>query len=79
MEVPYSESGESFVLGKGRRWSDAVTVSTPFGYFDMDRNGERILTTVQQASAAERSNGIRVTLLLNFFDELRRRVPVRRK
>jgi serine/threonine-protein kinase len=79
MEVPYSESGESFVLGKSRRWSDAVTVSTPFGYFDMDRNGERILTTLQQATAEERSNDIPVTLLLNFFDEVRRRVPVRRK
>jgi hypothetical protein len=47
--------------------------------FDLAPDGKRILTipALEVESGSDKSN-VQVTVLLNFFDELKRRVPVNR-
>jgi Tol biopolymer transport system component/tRNA A-37 threonylcarbamoyl transferase component Bud32 len=73
MELAYSEKGDSFLAEKARRWSDSVI---PYA-FDMSSDGNRILTSVLEGSAKGQDSDSHVTLLLNFVDEVRRRVPHR--
>ena len=73
MELAYSEKGDSFLAEKARRWSDSAV---PFN-FDMSSDGNRILTSVLESSAKGQDSDAHVTLLLNFADEVRRRVSHR--
>jgi hypothetical protein len=45
-----------------------------FGFFDLAPDGKRFI--VVQTEAPEQKGPQKVTLLLNFFDELRRRAPI---
>ena len=73
MSVGYTASGESFVAGKPRVWADNVRA---IAGFDLAPDGNRVAvlepTASREASKPERS----VVFVLNFFEELRRRVPV---
>jgi serine/threonine protein kinase/Tol biopolymer transport system component len=72
MEVAYAEEGNSFVPEGPRPWSD---VTIPFASFNLSPDGARAIIVVPVDPGRERRD-LHVTFLLNFFDELRRRVPV---
>jgi len=77
MEAPYHAKGDSFVAERPRLWSD-----TRFGTSGIDRgrpydlspDGKRLVIPLFPEQEARKGN-IHVTFLLNFFDEVRRRLP----
>jgi hypothetical protein len=73
--VDYRVDGDSFVPSKPRLWSDRQIFYPGVSNLDLAPDGQRfaVLTTPDAASGAKSS--VRVTMLLNFFDELRRRMP----
>ncbi len=71
MEVEYSVEGEAFVPTKPRPWSSAPIVTPGF---DVSPDGQRLAVLVPDVVAGKTEH-LHVTFLLNFFDELRRRVP----
>jgi serine/threonine-protein kinase len=78
MVVGYTVKGDSFVADKPRIWSDtplAGAVNTTKN-FDLAPDGKRIaafMAATETKGAVEAQN--HVVFLLNFFDELRRKVP----
>ena len=70
MAASYTANGEAFTPSKPRLWAAKKDLPT---YFDLAPDGKRF--AVSQAEASEQKNATHVTFLLNFFDELRRRVP----
>jgi Tol biopolymer transport system component len=74
MMAPYSVNGASFTPGRPRSWSDKQLASLPAGQnMDLAPDGKRF--AVLMAQQTEPRSPTEVTFLLNFFDELRRRVP----
>jgi len=63
--------GGSFVAGKPRRWSDQPLLNTGYTNIDLAPDGTRFAAVPASTTLVE----VRLGLLLNFFDELRRRVP----
>ena len=45
---------------------------------DLARDGKRFITFFMPEAPAGEKGSVHVTMLLNFFDELRRRIPARR-
>jgi len=74
MVASYVVEGNSFVAGRPRIWSpipirrDGVRQS-----FDMSADGKRAVVFPQPAAQSDGS--VHATFLLNFFDEVRRRIP----
>ena len=69
--VPYSFSGRTFTPGEVREWSEApVFQNGRLPTVDLAPDGKRFLVT----PAVPGAEPVHVTLLLHFFDELRRRV-----
>jgi serine/threonine protein kinase/Tol biopolymer transport system component len=78
MVVSYAASGDSFVPGKPRVWSDHRTldlVSPPIPSYDLAPDGKRFAVVLYPDGTADQKPITHLTVLLNFFDELRRRVP----
>ena len=74
MAVSYSVNGDSFVAEKPRVWIDKLGGTS----YDLAPDGKRVAVLTPVAVAAETPKpDHEVTILFNFFDELRRRVPVR--
>jgi Tol biopolymer transport system component len=77
MVLDYIVSGASFMPGKPRVWSDKQLfnpVSTP--NLDLAPDGKRFaVLTLPETPAGSEKGTVHVTVLLNFFDELRRRIP----
>jgi len=71
MAAPYTISGDTFVPGKPRVWSTVhiAEIGTSRNY-DVHPDGKRILALLP----AESKGDSHVTVLLNFFDELKRKV-----
>ena len=79
MVADYIVKGDSFMAGKPRVWSDtqirpAAVLSPPL---DLAPDGKRLAILPRDAPAEAQRGSVHVTFLLNFFDELRRRVPAR--
>jgi serine/threonine-protein kinase len=74
MAAAYTVKGDSFVADKPRMWSDRRLPSLVAGAYDVAPDGKRIAAILP----AEDPQGAQhhVIFLLNFFDDLRRRVPV---
>jgi len=75
MVVDYSVNGDAFVPGKPRRFSD--TPINPVGgrpCFDIAPDGKRVLAFPVGEKAAE-SGALRASFLVNFFDEVKRKLP----
>jgi Tol biopolymer transport system component/tRNA A-37 threonylcarbamoyl transferase component Bud32 len=71
----YSAKGETFLPGKPVVWSDKqIFAPTNDENFDVSPDGRKIAAIMQLSG--ESGASVHVTFLLNFFDELRRRVPV---
>ena len=77
--VAYVMRGDQFVPGPPRLWPGVHLPAGEGSYsmrnFDLSRDGRRLLTLDEPNPPASLAPA-GITLLLNFFDELRRRVPV---
>ncbi len=71
MEVTYTEEGNSFLADEPQRWSEATL---PFAAFNVSPDTTRAVIAIP-AEPLDARHTLHVTLLLNLFDELRRRAP----
>jgi serine/threonine-protein kinase len=78
MVAAYAVKGESFVADKPRVWSEkqlgGIVNSTR--NVDLAPDGKRVVALMPVETADGQRAQSQVTFLLNFFDELRRKVPV---
>jgi hypothetical protein len=75
MVVDYTANGDSFQAGKPRLWSNTRLNPGVAGGLDLAPDGKRFVGFPAQDAVDTQKGSVQVTLLLNFFDELRRRVP----
>ena len=74
MVAAYTTEGESFRAEKPRLWSEGRYVVRGSRMFDLHPDGNRVaMATAPVASGVKQD---KLTFLFNFFDELRRIVPV---
>jgi Periplasmic component of the Tol biopolymer transport system len=73
MAVDYTVNGDSFVPGKPRLWSDRQILFTGSSNLTLAPDGKRFAVFPPPEISKGRNEAVRVTFLLNFFDELRRR------
>jgi Tol biopolymer transport system component len=72
MVAAYTANGNSFTASKPRPWSNAQIS----GELDLAPDGKRFMEARPRADAVgEPASSVQVTFLLNFFDEVRRRIP----
>jgi serine/threonine-protein kinase len=78
MVASYQAPGDSFVADKPRSWSERrlVSLSTTRSY-DPAQDGKRVVALMPADPPQARQE--HVVFLLNFFDELHRRVPLSSK
>ena len=81
MVVDYTVSGSSFVAGKPRVWSDQRFLVSPgggpFPPVALAPDGKRFAIMRYANGTMDPPSNLRLTFLLNFSDELQRRVPNR--
>jgi serine/threonine-protein kinase len=76
MAASYSTQADSFTAGVPRVWSPTqVRRNSVQQNFDISPDGKRVIMFPRPASE-ESTGNLHATFLLNFFDEVRRRVPV---
>jgi serine/threonine-protein kinase len=73
--VDYRVDGGSFLPGKPRVWCDRQIFDPGVSHLDLAPDGKRFVILVPPDSAGKEKGSVHVTFLLNFFDELRRRIP----
>jgi serine/threonine-protein kinase len=73
MSVSYIVNGDSFVADKPRVWAEKLGGASGF---DLSPDGKRLIVTIPVATSQAPTADHHVVFVLNFFDELRRRVPV---
>jgi hypothetical protein len=71
-----SVTGDSFAAGTPRVWSETPVRSTGVGNqpLDLAPDGKRFAILPREVVADEKGS-VHATFLLNFFDELQRRLP----
>jgi serine/threonine-protein kinase len=74
MVVRYVGNGDSFAAGKPQVWSEKRLLGSVPGY-DVAPDGKRAAAILYADGTSEAKPFTHVTVLLNFFDELRRRAP----
>ena len=76
MTASYTIQGGSFAADKPRQWSPTAILRTGnLQNFDLAPDGKRVIAfPVPMADGLDAKSPVHVTVLLNFFDELRRRV-----
>jgi hypothetical protein len=75
MVVDYKVSGDSFVPGKPRPWCDRQIFNPGTGSLDLAPDGKRFAVFAPAENARPEKGSAHVVFLLNFFDELKRRIP----
>jgi serine/threonine-protein kinase len=78
MAVDYSAQGDSFAAGRPLLWSQKNLAFLGGNYpYDLAPDGKRFAVVMNPGAAVEQNlrSTDSVTVLLNFFDELRRKVP----
>ena len=74
MMVTYSVTGGTFVVSKPQIWSSTRLFNTGLiQNYDISADGKRFVTLMSAQSQTERS-AAPMMLMLNFFDEVRRRM-----
>jgi hypothetical protein len=76
MAVAYTARGDSFAAGQPRQWAATrLRFTSNVPNYDLSPDGKRLATIV-----ADDANGgkppTHLTFLFNFFDELRRKIPL---
>ena len=79
MAASYTVKGDSFVADKPRVWSDKPIGNTGTGgiNYDVAADGKRIAALMPVEGPEAQQAQSDVIFLENFFDELRRKVPVK--
>jgi len=79
MVATYTAKGDSFIADKPRLWSEKglLPYYGPFPSFDIAPDGKRFAVIMQPDTSDDQKPPTQMIFLFNFFDELRRRVPVR--
>ena len=75
MVMDYVASAATFGVGKPRLWSDRELYYTGLTNLALTPDGRRFAVFPRPEAMGGESGAVRVTFLLNFFDELRRRLP----
>jgi hypothetical protein len=77
MSVSYSFTNDSFVADKPRPWSPKALVNlvNSSKNLDLAPDGKRVAALMPVETAEDLGAQNHVTFLLNFLDELERRVP----
>ena len=75
MVLDYSVDGNTFVPGRPRLWSDKQLFYTGTSNLDLAPDGKRFLVFTLPETPAGQKGSVHVTMLLNFFDEVKRRIP----
>jgi serine/threonine-protein kinase len=75
MVVAYTMDGSSFMPGEPRLWSDTHLFYTGTSNLDLAPDGKRFIVLALPEAASTEKGSVRVTMLLNFFDELKRKIP----
>lgn len=79
MVADYTAKGDSFARGKPRVWSERRLLDMgPYPLFDLTPDGKRFAAMLAQPETGEQKPVTHLMFLVNFFDELRRRVPAGR-
>jgi Protein kinase domain/WD40-like Beta Propeller Repeat len=77
MVVDYTTSGDTFSASRPRVWSSRSTYSP--GYlvqaYDVFPDGKHAISVLNTDAAGSSNSGAKATFLINFFDELKRKVP----
>jgi hypothetical protein len=77
MVAAYTVTGNSFAAVKPRVWSEKTIANVGFlGAYDVGPDGKRIAALATAETPTGQNAQSHVIFLLNFFDELRRRVTV---
>jgi serine/threonine-protein kinase len=74
MEVEYSVQNAAFVAKKARTWSAPLPDGDAVTNYGMDPDGKRAVVVMSHEGTTRQNESVRVTLLFNFFDEVRRRL-----
>ena len=69
MVAAYTAKGDSFVAGKPRVWSEKRLLDRPYEIFDLAPDGKRFAVVLYADGTSEPMT--QLTVLLNFFDDLR--------
>jgi Tol biopolymer transport system component len=75
MSAGYTAQGDSFSPGRPRLWSKARILPMTESIVDLAPDGKRIVAPPGREGGEDQQASVHVNFLLNFFDELRRRVP----
>ena len=76
MVATYTTKGDAFAAEKPRLWAERRFLDTgTLPNFDLAPDGKRFAVLMAPGEEAEQQAQTHVTFLLNFFDELRRKVP----
>lgn len=77
MVVSYKAIGDSFVPGEPTVWCERPVLDLGELYsYDLAPDGKRVAVVLYTDGTAEQKPATSLTFVLNFFDELRRRVPL---
>jgi serine/threonine-protein kinase len=74
MAASYTVTGDMFVAGEPRVWIARLGGTQ----WDLASDGKRVVVLTPVESAEGPKQDHEIAMLLNFFDELRRKVPVAR-
>jgi serine/threonine-protein kinase len=76
MVAEYEEKGDTFTVTKPRLWGETRVAATgTIRNYDVMPDGKRIVAFSRSDNPEAPKGSVRVTFLLNFFDELRRQIP----
>jgi Tol biopolymer transport system component len=77
MVATYSAKGDSFAADKPRPWAETRILEPNVLYWNLDLapDGKRFVVSPRPEATGGQKGPVHVTVLLNFFDELRRRMP----
>jgi serine/threonine-protein kinase len=75
MVVDYTANGDSFVAGKPRLWSERPFFDPGVPNLDLAPDGKRFAVLTLPEAAGGEKGSVHVTMLQNFFDEVKRRIP----
>jgi Tol biopolymer transport system component/tRNA A-37 threonylcarbamoyl transferase component Bud32 len=74
MVMDYTVEGGSFVPGTPRLWSDKALFYSGASNLDLAPDGKRFVALTMPETNADEKRSVHVTMLLNYFDEIRRRL-----
>ena len=75
MVLDYPVEAGSFVPGKPRPWSSHQLFYAGTSNLDLAPDGKRFVVFSLPENPLDTKRSVHVTMLFNFFDEVRRRIP----